>query len=72
MSVSLRNKDGKDKTTLGIVYNVWEDILNNCDGLFVKLGIDIVDEKSVYLRFSDLDDNGDSRAVMYTLATERN
>jgi len=72
LSVSLRNKDGKDKTTLGIVYNVWEDILNNCDGLFVKLGIDIVDEKSVYLRFSDLDENGDSRAVMYTLATERN
>lgn len=71
LSVNLRHKDGKDKTTLGIVYKVWEDILSNCDGVYTKLGIDIIDEKSVYLRFSDLDENGESKAVMYTLATER-
>ena len=72
LDVQIRHKEDKEKSTLGIVYKVWEDILNNCDGLYVKLGIDIVDEKSVYLRFSDLTEDGESRAVMYTLATERN
>lgn len=72
LDVQIRHKEDREKSTLGIVYKVWEDILNNCDGLYVKLGIDIVDEKSVYLRFSDLTEDGESRAVMYTLATERN
>lgn len=72
LDVQIRHKEDKEKSTLGIVYKVWEDILNNCDGLYVKLGIDIVDETSVYLRFSDLTEDGESRAVMYTLATERN
>lgn len=71
LDVNIRHKDDKEKSTLGIVYKVWEDILNNCDGTFVKLGIDIVDSNSVYLRFSDLDENGDSKSVMYTIATER-
>lgn len=72
LDVQIRHKEDKEKSTLGIVYKVWEDILNNCDGVYIKLGIDIVDEKSVYLRFSDLTEDGESRAVMYTLATERN
>ena len=72
LDVQIRHKEDKEKSTLGIVYKVWEDILNNCDGIYIKLGIDIVDEKSVYLRFSDLTEDGESRAVMYTLATERN
>lgn len=72
LDVQIRHKEDKEKSTLGIVYKVWEDILNNCDGLYIKLGIDIVDEKSVYLRFSDLTEDVESRAVMYTLATERN
>ena len=72
LDVQIRHKEDKEKSTLGIVYKVWEDILNNCDGVYIKLGIDIVDEESVYLRFSDLTEDGESRAVMYTLATERN
>lgn len=72
LDVQIRHKEDKEKSTLGIVYKVWEDILNNCDGVYIKLGIDIVDEKSVYLRFSDLTEDGEGRAVMYTLATERN
>lgn len=72
LDVQIRHKEDKEKSTLGIVYKVWEDILNNCDGVYIKLGIDIVDKKSVYLRFSDLTEDGESRAVMYTLATERN
>lgn len=72
LDVQIRHKEDREKSTLGIVYKVWEDILNNCDGVYIKLGIDIVDEKSVYLRFSDLTEDGESRAVMYTLATERN
>lgn len=72
LDVQIRHKEDKEKSTLGIVYKVWEDILNNCDGVYIKLGIDIVDEKSVYLRFSDLTEDGESRAIMYTLATERN
>ena len=51
LDVQIRHKEDKEKSTLGIVYKVWEDILNNCDGVYIKLGIDIVDEKSVYLRF---------------------
>lgn len=72
LGVQLRHKDSTNKSKLGVVYKVWEDILSNCTGVYVRLGIELKDEKTVYMRFADLDtENNSVNAYMYTISTER-
>ena len=72
LGVQLRHKDEVSKSKLGVVYKVWEDILGNCTGVYVRLGIELKDDKTVYMRFADLDtENNAVNAYMYTISTER-
>lgn len=73
LSVQLRHSDDVVKSNLSIVYKVWEDILSNCDGSYTKLGLELKDDKTVYLKFFDLDTSDTTKvnSVFYTIATER-
>ena len=73
LGVQLRHSSEVNKSTLGIIYKVWEDILSTCDGSYVKLGLELKDDNTAYLKFFDLDNEDTTKvnSVFYTIATER-